>query len=481
MKRLLFLCLLAAAAWLQFELFPGHTYLAGDTQMLVPALEHLQHPGLLTRDLVAMHPALTYTLYDEITLFLQRSGWDLRRVLEAQQIAFRFFALLGLFLLASQALSRGAALIVSVVVCLGGYAFGPSIPLIDPDPQPAAFALCASLLAAGLFASSRPLLAGLFGGIALIYDAPMAAPIWIIAILATFFSKQSRRMFRASMPILAVFALLLANASQLQPAIPETRDFFERLPPAIAVILRFRMPELWVTNWFPLATALYVVLIPLAWYTSRLIRPRLSEPARWVLLGLPVAGVAGMLASAVLFDGFGWAMVPEWQPGHLLAYTLLLTSLLCGMAAWQNRKLWPIAALPVFLPLTNQFRRPAVDCSALAAWAELNTWGGSLFLFPDAGRSLNPGAFRSESRRAVWVDWQTGGLSANFDSFADEWYRRWKDTMTHGYAARQLRSFASLPLDYFVLQRAHALPGMHPVYEDRSYVVYDVHDFRRGG
>lgn len=488
MKRLLFFCLLAVTAWLEFKYYPGHSYLLGDTQVLVPALEHLDKPGLLSRDLVATHPALTYTLYDEITLFIHRSaGWTLQRSLQAQQLAFRFCALLGVFLLARQAdVSRWASLALAAVVMCGGRAFGPGIPLIDRDPQPATFAVCAVLLAAGLFASSYPILAGLFGGIALIYDLRMAAALWIIAIVATVADPSARRMFRASLPILAVFALLVANASQLQPAIPEARDFLERLPPAIAHILRFRTPRVWVSEWPPLAVVWQGVLLVWAMVAARFLWPSLTGPARWVLIGMPVAGVAGMLGSAVLLDGFGWALIPEWQPSHLLIFTALIAAALSGMAfvhLLKARKRYAalFVVLPLALPLTNRPVPRRGDSSKLSAWAVENTWGGSMFLFPDAGRDLYPGSFRAQSQRAVWVDWETGRLSDHFDSFADEWFRRWEDTMPTSYDQRRLQQYVSLPIDYVVLRRDHPVPDAKPVYSDDQFVVYDAHDLRRAG
>ena len=67
----------------------------------------------------------------------------------------------------------------------------------------------------------------------------------------------------------------------------------------------------------------------------------------------------------------------------------------------------------------------------LARWAEQNTWGGSLFLFPDAGRELYPGVFRGRSRRAVWVDWKGGMLAASLNrsrwSGSIAGRGRWKD------------------------------------------------------
>jgi hypothetical protein len=102
-----------------------------------------------------------------------------------------------------------------------------------------------------------------------------------------------------------------------------------------------------------------------------------------------------------------------------------------------------------------------------------------MFLFPDTGRGLAPGLFRAEARRAVWVDWQTGIQSDYFDSFADEWYRRWQDTMAGTYTPQRLATFLPLPIDYYVLRPDHRLPGVAPVFADRAFIVYDAGDLRK--
>src|ERR1700728_1848638 len=95
---------IAAITSLEFKIFPGHTYLQGDTQLLLPILERLDSPGFLSRDLVATHPHLTYTIYDEATLFLREAGrLDFKAALFAQQLLYRLAAVIGVFLLARAA------------------------------------------------------------------------------------------------------------------------------------------------------------------------------------------------------------------------------------------------------------------------------------------------------------------------------------------------------------------------------------------
>src|SRR6266700_8262180 len=102
MLRVPLLCLaIFAAAWLEFTVFPGHSYLEGDTQLYLPMLERMDSPGLLSRDLVATNPELSLTAYDEATVLLHEVGRQtFRRALVAQQLISRLAALLGVFLLA---------------------------------------------------------------------------------------------------------------------------------------------------------------------------------------------------------------------------------------------------------------------------------------------------------------------------------------------------------------------------------------------
>ena len=48
MRRFVLLSLgIAAVTWLEFQFFPGHTYLQSDTQIYLPILEHIDTPNFL--------------------------------------------------------------------------------------------------------------------------------------------------------------------------------------------------------------------------------------------------------------------------------------------------------------------------------------------------------------------------------------------------------------------------------------------------
>ena len=85
-----------------FFRFPGHTYLTSDTQIYVPLFEHLRDPAVLTSDIVATRPHLSFTIYDEVALWVNRAiGAPFQHILVVQQLLFRALGLWGIFLLAS--------------------------------------------------------------------------------------------------------------------------------------------------------------------------------------------------------------------------------------------------------------------------------------------------------------------------------------------------------------------------------------------
>ncbi len=97
MRRTLLLCFgILIVTWLEFEFFPGHTYLQSETQIYLPILERLDAPGFLSRDLVATHPNVTYTIYDEVTLFLHEGvGLNFQTALTTQQLLVPCSGVLG--------------------------------------------------------------------------------------------------------------------------------------------------------------------------------------------------------------------------------------------------------------------------------------------------------------------------------------------------------------------------------------------------
>jgi hypothetical protein len=488
-RALLILAGIAAFTWLQFEFVPGHSYLQSETQVYVPILEKLDTPGLLSRDLVATHPNVTYTIYDEVTLFLHEVfRLDLEQCLLGQQIVFRAAGLWGVFLLAQSAgVGDLSALLMAALVNLGAFLSGPDLAMISREPTPRGFAVGLVLLALGMFARERPLVAGLAGGLAFVYDGRVAGPLWLAVLLMLAFDRSLRQLIRPSLTIFAIFVLLLANLAQLQPGAPDNHGFFERIAPPIARIEQYRTGFVWVSTWAARELWKYLVLGLAGFLAARRIWPALNRQTRWLFMLLPVMGFFSIPVSYLLLERGRWAAIPQLQPSQTLLFVVLFAWIACALAgldAMTNRQ-WraavPFLAIAVLLPFTSLAQRSAgirAGTPQLAKWAEQNTWGGSMFLFPDAGRELYPGAFRARSKRAVWVDWETGKQVDYSDSFADEWWRRWQDTMRRQRDAGDLKRLLSLPVDYVVLQRVHALREAKPVFETDAFAVYDAEALR---
>jgi hypothetical protein len=204
---------------------------------------------------------------------------------------------------------------------------------------------------------------------------------------------------------------------------------------------------------------------------------RPSEAALWflILLALPI--------NSEILD-----LLRLSERAHLLqlavsgSLALVLTGLVVGERRWRAASLLvPVAAIWI-VPTVSRTVVSEVDWQStlqLADWAETSTWGSSMFLFPDAGRALYPGAFRAASKRAVWVDWTSGALVDGFESVAEEWGQRWRETMQGQFSAERLQNMLSLPIDYYVLKRKDKLATIRPVFLNREFVVYDAADLRR--
>jgi hypothetical protein len=491
MRRALLLALaFSAITFIEFEIFPGHTYLQGKTQLYIPMLERLDTPGFLSRDLVATHPNLSYTIYDEVTLFLHEAlRLDFKTALVIQQVLCRAAAIIGVYLLVCATGFGGTwALLIAGLVNLGAFLPGPALHLVDPEPVPVSFAFALSLLAAGCLADGKPLLCGLAGGIAFLYDPSVAAILWITVLVAFVADRQLRKLTRPCLTIFAVFILLLANLAQLQPGISDSEPPFSRIPADIASILQTRTGYAWVPQWAGHEIWVYLtILVCGLWATAR-IWPRLNRQTRWFFLLPSLLGILSIPVSAVLIELFGWWLLPGIQPARSLLFTVELSLIGCSIAAVQALRVrgraealgWLVYVMAVIIftpmatPQTHEIRNWE-SLSDLAHWADANSWGSSMFVFPDAGRDLYPGVFRAESRRALWVDWESGAQSCYSGSLARIWDERWLNIERRGALATG-RFQADLPIDYYVLKASNRIAGVKPAFANADFVVYDSRD-----
>ena len=223
---------------LGFFEFPGHAWLQQDTQIWIPMLEHIWDPTALQRDLVALKPHLSFTLYDETAIALR---WVTRTsfhaVLVFEQIALRFLELLGAYLLVRGfGLTRRMSVLAAACFGLGASIIGPAVLTFEYEPVPRGFALGFLFLAIGLAARGRELLAGCAVAFAFLVHAPTAVPLCFMFFLIA----VRRRDYRPLIPVALAFVFLLI-ASRFQAGATEAQPFFEVIDPDWERLERLRV------------------------------------------------------------------------------------------------------------------------------------------------------------------------------------------------------------------------------------------------
>ncbi len=541
MLRVPLLCLaIFATAWLEFTVFPGHSYLEGDTQIYLPMLEKMDAPGLLSRDLVATSGSLSLTAYDEATLLLHEAGrQSLRHALLGQEFICRIAALVGVMLLArATGLGHLFAFLLSAILNLGATLTGPAVFLIDREPLPGTFAFCLLLLGMGLLAGKYPLLAAVSAGVAFLYDPVMAAPFWFVLMVAFAFDKGMRYWVRPMLPVFLIFTLLLANLAQLQPG-TAAQPLMTRLSANLGLFQRTYAPQFYVSEWPAGEISQTLALFVFGLWAAARVWPLLTGRFRWLLLGTGICGVLSIPISYLLLDEGRFAWVARTQPTRVLLYVVAFAGLLfglagmramlqravgealgwffllfllpasqgifsvhlaqfalaLGLAALLTCLLLLVAATPTrFVTLgvpvvaalalahTPGLRAAPIPLRAtlpeLATWADSSTWGSSVFLFADAGRAAYPGVFRAQSRHGLWVDWRSARGVVFSETAAARWQERWTSTMQNGFSAAGLEKMLPLPIDYYVLRTEHQLDGPRRSFRTKDFVVYDAEDLR---
>jgi hypothetical protein len=150
---------------------------------------------------------------------------------------------------------------------------------------------------------------------------------------------------------------------------------------------------------------------------------------------------------------------------------------LTALAVWRTPRFAPIAAVAAFFAIptlggvVNYPRLHTPELAQLSAWARASTPPDAVFLFPDAAHGLDPGIFRTEALRAVYVDWKSGGQVNYLHEFGDEWWSRWQQTMARGFRPADVPKYEGLGISYVVLQVKNRLPQTAE-FENTQYVAY---------
>jgi hypothetical protein len=181
------------------------------------------------------------------------------------------------------------------------------------------------------------------------------------------------------------------------------------------------------------------------------------------------------------FEAVAWFALAYLVPLQPLAWNRILLAValaaLTALAVWRTPRFAPVAAVLAFFAIptlggvVNYPHLHTPELAQLSAWARASTPQDAVFLFPDAARSLDPGIFRSESLRAVYVDWKSGGQANYFQDFGDEWWSRWQRTMAHRFTPADMPNYEALGIGYVVLQAKNRLP-QPAAFENVKYAVY---------
>ena len=523
---------LTALTWFEF---PGHTWLQQDTQIYVPILKHLRDPAVLRKDILVERPHVSFTLYDETARALSGvAGLGFREVLEGLQLVTRALGIWGLCLMAAAlGLSAPASLLVAGILSLGATIGGPAVLSFEIEPDPRGFAVPLLFLAIGMLARGRDLAAGIAASVAFLIHPPTVYPFWgVYFVLALW-----RRRLTGLAP-LGCACVILAIAARFQEGANEAQVFFSRLTPLIESLQRMRAPYSWVSEWWRDWLPHYFVLYAASLLAYARLRKRAPVNLRFFLVGLPLIGMLSVPVSYVLLERMRWALLPQMQPMRALLFVTLIavfSAAAAGIGAAQSRRyleafawfalawLVPVNTNVAWLPSWNRALTVALLAAAacLAAWAEarkfrwsapalagvaaaaffliptlgavsmyprlhtpqlaqLSAWARSatprdaVFLFADAGKHLQPGIFRAEAERAIYVDWKGGGQVNYLTELGQQWWSRWHQVMAKPFDPRDVAHYRSLGIDYVVLAPRDRLPGRAPVFENSLFLVYAI-------
>jgi hypothetical protein len=281
-----------------------------------------------------------------------------------------------------------------------------------------------------------------------------------------------------------------------------------------------------------------VVLYAVGWAAFLRVRKKAPLNMQFFMIGLPLAGILSMPASYLLLEGLKWSLVPQIQPMRALLFVTVAAQfgaaaagVMAGQAgrfmealAWfalallapvntsvttipTGRGALVIALLAAAMTLAawaegRKFRwSPAAACAAamaafflvpgvghvsthprlhtpelaqLSRWARASTPVDAVFLFPDAGKRLEPGIFRSEALRALYVDWKGGGQVNYLAGLGEQWWQRFRQVTAAPFSPADVPRYQALGINYLVLSPRNRLADRTPAFENGAYVVYAI-------
>ena len=190
-----------------------------------------------------------------------------------------------------------------------------------------------------------------------------------------------------------------------------------------------------------------------------------------------------LAVAAALLAGIALAVLPPLQGLEAFTFRRAVLAAALGILAVaaisRAPRLSPLVAIIAFFAvpslggIVNYPHLHTPELAQLSEWARSTTPRDAVFLFPDAGHSVDPGIFRSEALRAVYVDWKGGGQINYVKGFTEEWWFRWQQTVAARFHPADLPKYGGLGISYIVLRPGHRLPRP-AAFENAKYVAYAV-------
>jgi hypothetical protein len=385
--------------------------------------------------------------------------------------------------------------------------------------------LAFELFALGLLATGRSRAAALATGLAFLFHPNTALPFWGLLFLIALWKRQW-----GQGTLLLIAPVLLTVLMLAQGRGAESQPIFGTIPPMLEAIQRYRASYNWVSMWLDLWWLHYLIiwLVSIAAYWR--VKDRLSLELRALALGLPFIGLLSVPLSYLLTELYKWVLMPQFQPGRYLVYTVLFAVLLAGIAgAWaiqKGRRLeaagflffvflvptvpnlgyvrwerstgqvllvlamaiagtllvsWrpflagafaivPFIVIPTVAGVQNYPPLHNDELDDLARWAKANTDRDAVFQFYNAGRALEPAVFRVRAVRALYVDWKGGGQVNFLPAFAEVWWVRWNQVQH----AKSPAALAEFGVDYAVMSKSEfdeTKPKCPVAFQNNRWVV----------
>jgi hypothetical protein len=361
MKNLFRYCILGSvlfsATCFSFWISPGTTFCEEDTQIYLPILQQMLDPSVLRHDLITQYPHTQFTLYDELIVFVTRhSGLDLRAVMRSLHFVFRFFFVLGFFLISKGIrLSDGIAVAVASLMLLGGSVPGPAINIVELEPIPRMMAFSMVVMAMGLL-SLRHLYSGTFFACLGYWLHPTTTlPFWggwlWVILTGHLRMGNKQRLLLATLPTGAMGVLVYAASRS--PSEP-SRYFWSLLDPKWEGLLWLRTPYDFVSGWTGFQMTLLAglaLILGLAYWRSRHIIGGVLKRLIW-----PTTLFAGamLLCSWLFLDCLKMAIMAQVQPARAVLFPVVWVLLLSWVSAvhgslskenWAEGILWVMSAL----------------------------------------------------------------------------------------------------------------------------------------